>query len=184
MQQINNPHVDKEKEQRAIWMLPGYKPCIWAARRLKREVIILSELHYIENYKDILTQIKIHQLIIENAKIEQKYYLKQFHSSGPGDISSITIDGMPKSNFVSLPFDKIIENLNRLDNMLFIEEGILNQLHRTKEELDMRISSLEGIHFKVAWMKIIENKSLQQIADELGYSLDWIKRISAEISNR
>ena len=42
-----------------------------------------------------------------------------------------------------------------------------------------KIKKLEGIDYKVVYLRDIEGKSLVEIADELGYSYDYIKEISA-----
>jgi DNA-directed RNA polymerase specialized sigma24 family protein len=142
----------------------------------------LSELYYIENYKDLLAQIDIHENILDNARTEQKYYQKQLTATWPHDISAMNMDGMPHGNFSPLSLDKIVENLQRCQSMIDIEEDILQRLRQTKQDIDSKINSLQGLYFKVANMRYIRGMTLQEIASELDYSLDRIKQVSAELT--
>ncbi|GAF22375.1 hypothetical protein JCM19047_2120 [Bacillus sp. JCM 19047] len=46
------------------------------------------------------------------------------------------------------------------------------------------LNKLEGLEYKVAYKKWIENKSLIQISHELNFSLDHIKKVSARIGKK
>ena len=139
----------------------------------------MDEFYFIQNYKDLLTQIEIHENIIENAEKNKEYYIKQLHE--PKDIKAICYDGMPHGNYSEISLDRIVEYINKYDSMVEIETNILQQLEKAKDEIDKKINSLTGLYFKVAYMKEIEGKTLQEIADKLGYSIDRIKQVSAEL---
>lgn len=159
------------------------------ARRFGRQGggIDMDEFYFIRGYKDIADQIAMHEKIVENAEKEQKYYLKQLHATEPKDISAISLDGMPKGNYSPLPLNVIIENLGRIDSLLVIEHTELKRLKKAQEDMLAIINNMTNLYFKVAFKKEIERnpdgskKTLQQIADELGYSYGYIMNISSEL---
>lgn len=144
----------------------------------------MSELYFIENYQDLLLQIDIHQEILDNALTEWGYYKKQMAPKGS---KSPKLDGMPHGNYSPISLDRAAENIERCNVTIKRERGILAELRKTKKQLDEKINSLTGLYFQVARKKYIEKnkdgsrKTLQQIADELGYSEQYIKEISAAI---
>lgn len=141
----------------------------------------MSEIYFIEHYKDLLTQIEIHENIIEINMQSIKYYQKQMFANTPHDISAISLDGMPSGNNSPISLDRAISAIRKCEHIVEIETDILEKLRQTKKDLDEKIHALQGIYFQVAVKKHIEGKTLQIIADELGYSLDYIQHISASI---
>lgn len=134
----------------------------------------------IESYKDLCREIEIHENILESVIEQIRFYEKMLLKSGPSDITGINLDGMPHGKHVQISMDRIVEALGRLDSMRYIEECTIEGLKAAKEKVDKKMQQLEGLDFKVCYMRDIEGKSLQEIADELGYSYSTISKISAE----
>lgn len=139
------------------------------------------ELQFIQAYKDIDRMIELHQNIIDNCNAEIRYYQKQIKASFPRDISSQNLDGMPHGNFSPVSLDRAIEEIRHNENMIEIENDEIKRLQKKKEEIEVITTEFEGLYLKVAVRKHIEKRPLQEIADILGYSLDYIKEISANI---
>jgi DNA-directed RNA polymerase specialized sigma24 family protein len=89
---------------------------------------------------------------------------------------------MPGGNFSPLSLDRLNERLGKLEEKLELVKYAMDKLERQKNEIDDKLQNLEGIRYKVAYMRDIEGKKLSDIAEELGYGIDRIKQISAEIS--
>ena len=141
----------------------------------------MSDLKFIESYKDLLNLINQHEGIIAGAQEEIDYLTKQLHTTEPHDISSVNMDGMPKGNLSLLSIDRCVEGIARCQHLIEIEKSQLEQLRQRQGEIKDKLDELEGLYFKVAVLRDVEGKSLTEIADYLGYSLDYIKHISAEI---
>ena len=138
-------------------------------------------MQVINTYKDLLTEIEIHKIIIENAENEKKQLIKLLHNNSPRDIKGISYSGMPGSGKNYISIDRIIDSIEKCENLIYIESNILEGLEKAKLEIENRIEKFEGLHYKVAYLRDIEGMKLQEIADRLGYSLDRIKQISVEI---
>lgn len=126
-----------------------------------------TELLPLRMYHDLCGEIDCLYLRIHQLEIERKYYWKMG----------------TRAFKAPMPFDRALEYIYEIDAALNPLYKILEDKEYVKSRLERKISELEGVDYKVAIMQI-QGKSLVEIADELGYSLDWMKRISARVSNR
>lgn len=136
-------------------------------------------MHVYSSYKDLCREIEIHENILASVIDQIKYFEKMLKSGWPKGASASVIDGQPKGNYAPISLDRIIDTLGRLDSMRYIEICIIEKLKEAKEKVDKKLKKLEGLDFRVCYMRDIEGKNLQEIADELGYSYSTISKISA-----
>lgn len=140
-------------------------------------------MYCIDSYKDLCTEIEIYKDRINNLKEQKKIMLKLMDCNRPKDIAPIDYSGMPhgSKNFMSL--DRIWEDIKHIENMLYLEITNLEHMEETKAKINSKLNGLEGLQYKVEYKHSIEGKTLQQIADELGYSYDHIRRIHSKCHN-
>ena len=101
----------------------------------------MDGIYFIENYKDLLMQIDIHQNIIDANMDSIKYYKKQLHATDPHSISSPIIDGMPHGNNSPISMDRAIAEIRRCEHIIEIETDILDKL---MEALKARIANAKS----------------------------------------
>lgn len=73
----------------------------------------------------------------------------------------------------------------KLDKLAERIEWLVERLERKKEikkRIEGKLKELEGIEYKVAYMRVVESKQLEEIAQELNFSVDWIKKVSAKVT--
>lgn len=73
----------------------------------------------------------------------------------------------------------------RLDKLSERIEWLVERSDRKKEikkQIEEKLKELTGIEYKVAYMRVVESKRLEEIAEELNFSVDWIKKVSAKVS--
>lgn len=138
----------------------------------------MNELDFIENYHDLQKQIDIHKMIVENLIRDKKYYEHQLEMNTPHDISAMTMSDMPHGNLSPISIDRAVIAIQHIDSRLELEYKTLKALYSTQSDIKRKLNELEGIYFKVAVMHRVDHKSMQEIADELGYSTGYIKNIS------
>jgi hypothetical protein len=80
------------------------------------------------------------------------------------------------------PFDVLLSRYEKVCARLEIEKSILKQKLEIRNKIFKNINRLKGLEYKVAYKKIVEGKDLSRIADELGYSVGYIKNISSKIN--
>lgn len=59
----------------------------------------------------------------------------------------------------------------------------LDQKEKYRKHIEHKLSEFESIEYQVAYKRFVENKRLEEIAEEMGYSVDWIKKISAKVKS-
>lgn len=82
---------------------------------------------------------------------------------------------------VHVPLDKALAMYDDIVARIRDVSAEKERREATKRQIDRLLRQFEGLEMKVAYMRDIERKPLLQIADEIGYSLDWIKKISSRI---
>jgi len=56
---------------------------------------------------------------------------------------------------------------------------ILDEKEKTRKAIEARMSEFEGLEAKVAYMRDVQGMTLIEIAAHLGYSYDWIRKLSS-----
>lgn len=140
-----------------------------------------------ETYKNLIELIEINENIKfnceSNLRLIQKFILKQAPKSYSCGTSYVDADCIPgrKLELHETDYEKLIDEMEKLNSMIFLQEGILKGLYATKTIIDKRLKDLKGINYDVAYLKLVEGYTLQAIASELHISLIYTMKISAKI---
>jgi hypothetical protein len=110
--------------------------------------------------------------ILEIRCSDLEYQLKIAHSQ-------LLSGKMPSDgHVVFVPLDIGLGIYDQAKANLLLCVTMLEHKKQTKEDIENRMTEFDGVTYKFLYMRDIEMKPLNEIADDLGYSLDWAKRIS------
>lgn len=138
--------------------------------------------NYKITFEDLQIEIEIHETRINEMEREREFLRKSMYANAPKFNPTASYEGdRVQGGLVPLPLDKIIERLNKIDDSLSVLYEILNEKKKVREKIERMIEQMEGLEYKVAYMRDMKGMKLQQIADELGYSHDHIRRVSSRI---
>ena len=139
-------------------------------------------MYSIMSYRDLILEIEMSKTRIQTIEEQKEQLLKLMYAftGSPKELKAMVYSDMPKGG-VAVEYERLVEGMNRLENILEIENRILLSLEVSEQNLNDKLKRLEGIDYKVAYLIQVKEMSLQEIADELGYSLGYIKNISASI---
>lgn len=112
---------------------------------------------------------------------EQMIKLMYELTGAPKELKAQVYTDMPRGG-TPIDYARLIEGMTRLEHMLEIEERILKSMQESEKVLDDKLKRLEGIDYRVAYLIQVKGRTLQEVADELGYSLGYIKNISANLN--
>ena len=142
-----------------------------------------------ETFKDLIEMIEVHEHILFNCnqslrKIE--VFLLQDdgcptgykHRTSYEDYDTIRGDKTGTSLEV---LKRLMNETEHLRNIILLEEEIIKNLNKGKQVVLDKLKNLQGIKYKVAYLREIEGKSYKEIAADLNMSEDRIKHIGAEI---
>lgn len=132
-----------------------------------------------EAYKPLIEEIEILEMRIDGLREERELLVKKMEK-GPGEVGSISYDGMPKGNAEYKDLARYIEEIKRIDSHLELDEGILSIKKATLRKIKKKVENFVGIEHKIA-IRQLQGKSLKDIAEELGYSYDWLRKVNAKM---
>lgn len=133
----------------------------------------------IKSYKDLCTEIEIWKERVKAYEAEIKALKKLAKVYGPSDISAIDYSQPKVQGTKQIGFEEFLERLQKLEKHIYIHLEAIENMERSRRRMEERIKQLKGIDQRVVYLRDIEGKSLKEIAEELGYSYDYIKEISA-----
>lgn len=133
----------------------------------------------VKSYKDLCEEIEIWKWRVEAYKAEIKALMKLAKVYGPSDIKGIDYSQPKVQNISQIGFEEFLERLYKLEHHIYMHEEAIKNMEKCRKNMEERIKKLEGIDYKVVYMRDIEGKALKEIAEELGYSYQYIKEISA-----
>lgn len=138
-------------------------------------------MYTMNSYKDLTTEIEISKIRLEGIREQKDQLLKLMYASAPDELKAMAYSDMPKGGRNDMSLDRIVENLNKIDSMIFIEESILSNMEDTEKKIGDKMKEFSGLNYKVAYMREVQKRSVQEIADELGYSFGYIQNLSAKV---
>ena len=140
-----------------------------------------------ETYKNLLELIEINENIKynceSNLRLIERFILKQGpkgYGSGTSYVDADCIHG-GIAEMHEEDYKKLLDESEKLEHMIFLQEEILKGLYETKKGIDEKLNDLTGIDYDVAYLKLVEGKTLHEIASELHISEIYAKKISAKI---
>lgn len=57
----------------------------------------------------------------------------------------------------------------------------LDRKEKYRKHIEHKLQEFEAIEYQVAYKRYVEKKRLEDIAKDMGYSVDWIKKVSARV---
>lgn len=133
----------------------------------------------VKSYKDLCEEIEIWKERLKTYEIQLKTIIKLAKLDGPSDITAIDYSKPYVDGTKQIGFEEALQMLHKIENHIYLHKQAIENMERYKKRIKERIKNLEGIDYKVVYMRDIEGKSLKEIAEALGYSYDYIKEISA-----
>lgn len=112
----------------------------------------------ISTYQDLLREIEIYENRLEDLYRED-YALRRIE-------------------YNRIDLDVYVERKHKLNNEAAILQSIIEDKKETQRQILEKINKLEGLEYKIVYKRFIEGKTLNEIADELGYSYGYIRNLS------
>ena len=132
----------------------------------------------IKSYRDLCEEIEIWEERLKAYEVQKEAIKKLAKLDGPQPITGIDYSQPNVQNTSQIDFFTAIETINKINNHIYLHQETIKRLNDSKEKIEKHINNLEGLDKKVAYMRELEGKSLKEIADELGYTYQYIRRIS------
>ncbi|GGE47747.1 hypothetical protein GCM10011391_28150 [Pullulanibacillus camelliae] len=133
-------------------------------------------------YMDLCREIDILDIRISSLEREREHLRRMMFANAPSGASTVDYSKeRVSSSYEPFPLNEIVSRINGIDKSLEPLYKVMNEKELAKRQMEEKISEFEGLDYKVAYLRM-QGKSLIEIADELGYSYDWIKKVSSRIN--
>ena len=135
-------------------------------------------MEFVRCYQDLCREIEIYEERLESL-IAQHSAIVEGWLKPIGDISGIDYSKpRVQENHCKLDMEEELPHITAVEKDIEKYQVFLKKLKECKRVIEDRISSMEGIEYKVAYMKVIEGKNLKIIAEELNYSYSYVRKKS------
>jgi hypothetical protein len=142
----------------------------------------MAQINFTQSYFDLCDEILVLEIRIQDLEREKKFLRKGMYSNAPKGAATVDYSAeRVTGGQVPLTLDKILERLNKIDDQIILNKEVLNAKHDARKKIEDIISKFDGLDYQVAYMRDVKRMRLQEIADELGYSYDWIRKVSSRI---
>lgn len=137
---------------------------------LTMEKTSLSEV--LGSYRDLCNEIEYWETMLKGKEIEWKINRKlMFKNPSPNGGGYIPV-GM---DIAAGNLDKIRERHDEIERIIRLKK-------RLKRAAEKVLSRFEGVEYKVAYARFVEGKLLREIAGELNYSYDYVRKIMSKVN--
>ena len=120
-----------------------------------------------KSYHDLCKEIDILETRIEDLEREYKFWYANCFG---------------KDAWQQFPLDICLNRMKEICDLVETYVTILDEKEKTRKEIEKHMSEFEGIEYKVAYLRDVKGMTLPEVAADLGYSYDWIKKLSARTS--
>ena len=133
----------------------------------------------IKSYKDLCIEIEIWEMRLEAYQTEIKALIKLSKAYGPEEVKAIDYTQPKVQGTRQIGFEEFLVRLNKLESHMLLHKETIDSMIKIKTNIEEKLRELEGLDKRVVYLRDIEGKRLADIAEELGYSEIYIKKISA-----
>ncbi|MEK5480325.1 hypothetical protein NYE70_25835 [Paenibacillus sp. FSL R5-0407] len=124
-------------------------------------------------YHDLCNEVEILELRLQDLEADIKYSNRQVFTGV-----------LPSNPPVHIPFDKALISYDATNAKIDDVFERLGEKIEVRKQIQKILMQLSGVEAKVAFMRDVEDKDLKTIAEELGYSHVWIKKLSQRINQK
>lgn len=117
---------------------------------------------WLKDYQELEDQILYLKWNLNKSKLELNRWVS-------GDLADVKIEKNSRSSSLENNIEKMTEEIKRLEEQ--------------KQELLILVDSFSGIENDIVKMKYVENMTLEEIAEETGYSASYIRKKHADVRN-
>lgn len=130
-----------------------------------------------QSYRDILYEIELWEIRVWELESQLKILMKEMF---PAPRTKMVADysGMPGGGSMEINFVSKWGEMQHIEFGLIEARDILSLKHEAKRRMESKMKQFNGLEYQVAYQRDVERRPLQKIADDLGYSYEWIRKVS------
>lgn len=134
-------------------------------------------------FNDLCNEIEILEIRAAEIKAQLERVNRQMKRMyAPATKLVASYSGMPGSGFAMMPFEQIGGNIIKLQRELDDINDVLSIKIEARDRMVSKMNDFKDLTNRVLVMRDVQRKTLKEIADELGYTYDWIRKVSSKVN--
>jgi len=134
----------------------------------------------LKSYRDLCKEIELWEIRLWDLEGERRLLMKQMMNPPQVKLCA-NYSGMPGAGARIIDLPKAWTQMQDIEQRIGECKDVLSLKRETKRRMEKVLSEFESLEYRVAYMRDVEQKPLYKIAEEMGYSYDWIRRISSRL---
>lgn len=133
----------------------------------------------IKSYQELCDEIEIWKSRVKAYEAEVRALKQLANIYGPSDISALDYSKDRVQGGTHLGFETYLIRLFEIEAKMEVHEKAIEEMRVSKESIERKLDEMSGVDHQVVYLRDIKGYKLQEIADELHFSIDYIKKVSA-----
>jgi DNA repair ATPase RecN len=139
-------------------------------------------MEFVKCYQDLCREIEIYEMRLESL-IAQKDAIVDGWLKPISDISGIDYAApRVQENHCKLDLAEQLPRIEALEKDIEKYQLLLDKVKECQRTIENRINNMDGIEYKIAYMRVIEGKNLKKIAKELNYSYGYVRQVCMRVT--
>ncbi|BES66070.1 hypothetical protein SANA_25090 [Gottschalkiaceae bacterium SANA] len=138
-------------------------------------------MEFVKCYQDLCKEIEIYEMRLESL-IAQHDAIVDGWLKPISDISGIDYSApRVQENHCQLDMEEQLPHIKALEKDIDKYKLLLEKVRECQKNIEDRISSMQGIEYKITYLCVIEGMSLKKVAEQLSYSYGYIRNKYSKI---
>jgi hypothetical protein len=133
----------------------------------------------IKSYQELCREIEIWESRDRAYQAEIQALNQLANIYGPSGVSGIDYSKDRVQSSSHIGFETYLLRLFEIEAHIKVHEKALKEMKLAREQIEKTIENMSGIDRKVVYLRDIKGMKLEEIADELHFSIVYIKKVSA-----
>jgi hypothetical protein len=133
----------------------------------------------IKSYQELCDEIDIWKSRVKAYEAEIRALKKLANIYGPSDITALDYSQDRVQGGTHLGFETFLFRMYEIEAKMGVHENAIEEMRIYKESIEKKLDKMSGIDHQVVYLRDIKGYKLQEIADQLHFSIDYIKKVSA-----
>lgn len=134
----------------------------------------------LQSYRDLCKEIELWEIRLDDLEQERRIIVRQMMTP-PQTKLCANYDSLPGGGMMVIDFPKAWGHMQSIEQRIAECKDVLSLKREAKKRMEKVMSQLDTIEYKVAYMRDIEHKPLKTIAEDIGYSYEWTRKISMRV---
>lgn len=139
----------------------------------------MSDYDWNRTYKNLCIEIDILEIRKDELSAELSILNRRIKSAGPRTKLVASYSGMPGGGSDDRPIEETWAVYGAVTEALEDVTDIISLKREAKNRMESKMEKFDQLEYQVAYRRDVKRQSIAAIAIELGYSYDWIAKISS-----